>query len=180
LRRVDDRGSEHAAEYTSVTDGERATVHVFYGELSIACFLCHLPELLFNVQVVHVVAITQHRHHETLFGCYGDAHVDVVTINDLVGGVVDDGVDNGLILKSIGGGLDEGRHEAQLDTVFLEEGVLVLLPESDDVCHVDLVEGGQHGASVLGVLQALGDSQAHAVHLHTLLSAGSCADCWCC
>ena len=32
--------------------------------------------------------------------------------------------------------------------------------------HVDLIEGGQHGAGVLGLLQSLGDPQPHAVHLH--------------
>ena len=58
---------------------------------------------------------------------HGHGDVDVVPVHDLV--VVDDGVDRGLPLEAIGGGLHEGRHEAHLDAVALGESVLVVLAQ---------------------------------------------------
>lgn len=60
-------------------------------------------------------------------------------------------------MKSVGSGLSESRHESELDSILLEEGLLVKLAELHDVAHVDLVEGGQHGVRVLGLLQARSD-----------------------
>lgn len=105
-------------------------------------------------------------------------------------------VDGGLVGQCVSSCLDERRHEAQLDVVLLQEGVLVNLPHFLDVAgaqthselsqtlheclqmdlfkvrgqrdspHVNLVERGEHGAGVLGLLQPLGDPQPHTVHLH--------------
>lgn len=38
----------------------------------------------------------------------------------------------------------------------------------DDLPHIHLIKSGQHGTCVLGLLQPLGDSQPHAVHLHLM------------
>lgn len=62
--------------------------------------------------------------------------------------------------------LDKGRHEAHLDAVPLDKGVLVLLPELHDVRHVELVEGCEHGVGVLRLLQPGRDLLSHSVHLH--------------
>jgi hypothetical protein len=63
--------------------------------------------------------------------------------------------------------LDKGGHEAHLDAVLLDEGVLVVLPQLHDVGHVQLVEGRQHRVRVLRLLQARSDLQPHPVHLHS-------------
>lgn len=76
-------------------------------------------------------------------------------------------------MKGVGSGLSESRHEAELDSVLLEEGLLVELAELHDIAHVDLVEGSQHGVRVLGLLQAGSDLETHAVHLDALF--GPCS-----
>ena len=43
---------------------------------------------------------------------------------------------------------------------------LVVRSELHEVCHVNLVEGGQHGVGVLGALQALGHARPQPGHLH--------------
>ena len=46
---------------------------------------------------------------------------------------------------------------------------LEVLPELHDVCHVNFVEGGQHGVGVLGPLEAFSHARSQAGHLHTPL-----------
>mmetsp|Transcript_15380 Transcript_15380/g.49109 ORF Transcript_15380/g.49109 Transcript_15380/m.49109 type:complete len:204 (+) Transcript_15380:574-1185(+) len=53
----------------------------------------------------------------------------------------------------------------------LLEWLLVLLPHRDQIAHVHLLERGQHGCGVLGVLKTLRDTLAHAVHLGPRLRA---------
>lgn len=43
---------------------------------------------------------------------------------------------------------------------------LVVRSELHEVCHVNLVEGGQHGIGVLCALQALGHARPQPGHLH--------------
>jgi hypothetical protein len=52
-----------------------------------------------------------------------------------------------------------------LTPVFLRISFLVLLAHVHQSRHVDLVEGGERSSGVLRLLQALGDTQTHAVHL---------------
>ena len=52
----------------------------------------------------------------------------------------------------------------------LLEGVLVLVAQRHDRAHVHLVEGGQHGGGVLGLLQPARDGLAQAGHAHPLLA----------
>ena len=54
--------------------------------------------------------------------------------------------------------------------MLLLEGILVGAAQRHDAAHIHLVEGGQHGGGVLGLLQALGDALAQARHAHPLLS----------
>ena len=53
---------------------------------------------------------------------HSNGDVDVVPVDDVL--TVDDGVDDRQLLQGVGRGLDEGRHEAQLDAVALHEGIL--------------------------------------------------------
>lgn len=104
-------------------------------------------------------------------------------------------IDSGLVVEGEGGGFDERRHEAEFQVVFLQEGVFVQRPHLLDVTttqtcaalaagpaaplppdqghrpHVHLIEGGQHGAGVLSLLQPLCDSLPHPIHLY--LGGGS-------
>jgi len=62
----------------------------------------------------------------------------------------------------------ESAHESELDSVLLENGVLVESSELHEGGHVDLVEGGEGSGGVLGLLQTFGDSQTHSGHLDLL------------
>jgi len=62
----------------------------------------------------------QHQAH--LRSGHSNGDVDVVPVDDVL--TVDDGIDDGQLLQGVGRGLDEGRHEAQLDAVALHEGIL--------------------------------------------------------
>lgn len=126
---------------------------------------------LLNVSVAHVVAVAEHRDNESGGGGYSDGDVDEVSVDDLV--LVDDSVDNWLLLEGGSGCLDECGHEAELDVVLLGEGLADLLADVHEAAHVNLVEGGEHGVSVLSLLQSLGYSDAHARHGHAGLSAGA-------
>ena len=66
----------------------------------------------------------------------GHSHrdVDVVAVDDL--GVIDDGVDSWSVHECVSGRLEERTHEAKLDSVLLDEGVLVRLTKLDDVAVV--------------------------------------------
>ena len=64
--------------------------------------------------------------------------------------------------------LVEERHETQLDAIFLDEGVLVLLAQGDHPRHVDLVEGGEKRRGVLRLHQPLRHPTAQRSHLHHL------------
>ena len=48
-------------------------------------------------------------------------------------------------------------------------GASSLLPEFNEVAHVALLEGGEHGGRVLRILQTGGDTLAHARHLGAAL-----------
>jgi len=54
LRKIDDRGTEHGAEDTTVGDGECATGHVLNGELVVTC----LHVLVTIVKIIALVMLT--------------------------------------------------------------------------------------------------------------------------
>ena len=58
------------------------------------------------------------------------------------------------------------KHKAKLDAMFTNKGLLELLPQLNETAHINLVEGGQHGVSVLSVLQSLCNPLPHSVHLN--------------
>ena len=75
-------------------------------------------------------------------------------------------IHNRLVLQGKAGSLHEGRHKAKLDAMFTNKGLLELLPQLNETAHINLVEGGQHGVSVLSVLQSLCNPLPHSVHLN--------------
>lgn len=127
---------------------------------------------LLDTNHVHLLGVAHNGCHQALSGGNGDTDVDVVPEDDGVAAVrtLDRGVDGGDLLGGQAGGAREGAHETELDAGLLEDLVLVELPELHYGGHVNLVEGGQGGGGVLGLLEALGDSEPHAVHLDALLS----------
>ena len=58
-----------------------------------------------------------------LGGGYSHRDVHIVPVDNLI--LVYDGIDCGHLLQGSGGGLEERGHEAQLEAMLLEEGVLV-------------------------------------------------------
>ena len=68
---------------------------------------------------LHVLAVSEYRHEQSSRSgnCHRD--VDIVSPNDFL--AVNDRVDNGVLLESQGGCLQEERHEAKFNVVFLEE-----------------------------------------------------------
>mmetsp|Transcript_3365 Transcript_3365/g.5630 ORF Transcript_3365/g.5630 Transcript_3365/m.5630 type:complete len:266 (-) Transcript_3365:648-1445(-) len=168
LRRVDNRSSHHGSKNAAVGDGEGASSHVLQRDLILASLLAKLDDLFLHVMHLHVLAVSQNGHDEALGGRNGDANVDEVSVNHVLS--IDDGVDDGLVLEGKGCSLDESRHESKLDVVLLEEEVPILLSQLHVARHVDLVEGGQHGVGVLGLLEPVGDSDSHSAHGHSRLA----------
>lgn len=124
---------------------------------------------LFNAGVSKILAVADDWDDQA--GWCGDCNrdVDEVAVDHII--AIDDGVDDWLLLESLGSGTHEGAHEAKLDVVLLCEDLTHFLADVHEATHVDLVEGSEHGRGVLGLLQSLSDSQAHARHWDTCLSA---------
>mmetsp|Transcript_15405 Transcript_15405/g.33389 ORF Transcript_15405/g.33389 Transcript_15405/m.33389 type:complete len:245 (-) Transcript_15405:879-1613(-) len=120
---VDDGGAHHGAVHAAVADGEGAARHVVNGDGAVTRLLAHVRQALLDACKVELVHIAQHRHHQALGGgdCNGD--VLVVPVHDLV--PVNDCVDGRHLRQRVRRRLDEGRHEAQLDAVLLQEHILV-------------------------------------------------------
>jgi len=110
LRWVDNGRSHEGTEDAAIRNGKRASVHVLDREVTFFRFLSEFYESSFDVDVVHFFHISDDGDYEALGG--GDSHADVdeVAIDDLV--AVDDGVDDRLVLQSVGRCLQKRRHEA--------------------------------------------------------------------
>ena len=121
-----------------------------------------MPAIERSVRVAH------HRHHEALLGADRDADVVVVLVDEIL--PVDLGIDRRNVLQRLDHRLGEEAHEAELRAVLLLEHVLVLAAQVHHRAHVHVVERGQHGGGVLGVLQAARDGLAQLRHLHALFA----------
>ena len=95
----------------------------------------------------------------------------IVLVDDV--GAVDLGIDRRDFLEGVADRLGEKAHEAKLDAVLFLKQVLVGIAQVHHRLHVHLVEGGQHGGGVLGVLQPLGDGLAQTGHLDPLFALAS-------
>ena len=147
LGHVDDRRRHERAKDAAVGDGEGSAGHVLHGQLALLGLGAELDDLLLDVGEAHLVGGAKHGHHQALRRRHGDGHVDVVAVHDLV--AVDDSVHRRHLCDCAAGGGDEGRHEAELDAVLLEEGVAVLFSHLDDGGHVHLVERRQRRRDLL-------------------------------
>ena len=92
----------------------------------------------------------------------------VVLVHQVV--AVDLGIDRRDFLQRVRHRLGEKAHEAQLHAVLLLEQFLVGIAQVHHRLHVHLVEGGEHGRSVLCFLQAPRDGLAQPGHLHPLFA----------
>ena len=77
---------------------------------------------LLNLGKAESICTAQHRHHQALGRGHGDGDVDVVAVHDLR--LIDDCIGGRHHVQGIRRGLDEGAHEAQLDAVLFQEGIL--------------------------------------------------------
>jgi hypothetical protein len=120
---------------------------------------------------VHFLAVADDWDDKTSRSGDSGADIDEVTVNHLV--VIDNGIDNGLLLEGLNGGLHESGHKAKLGSVLLLEGVLHVFTDFHKGAHINFIESSERGISVLRFLKTLADSLAHAVHGDTGLETGS-------
>lgn len=168
---------------TYVADGEGTTGHVFNGQLVVASLLqvskldipsrrttTHLlSEIgngLLDSNKILAFGVTDNRSDKTLLGGDCNADVNVVAVDNGVTAVrtLNGSVDSGDILHGKHTSTGEGAHETKLHAGLLEHIVLVQFPELHQRGHVNLVESGKRSGGVLGLLQALGNTQTHTVH----------------
>lgn len=156
----------HSPEDTTVRDGKSAASHILNGELAVAGLFAELGNRALDLNHVHTFSVADNRGYKTLGGSDGDGNIDIVTVDDGVTtvGTLNGCVDSRNILHSLDNGFREGAHETQLDASLLHDGLLVELTHLHEVGHVDLVKGGEGGGGVLRLLQALSNTEAHAVH----------------
>lgn len=146
-------------------------------EEGIRYLLAEISNGLLDGDHVHGLDVADNGRHKTLLGGDGHGNVDVVPVDDGIAAVraLDGGVDDGDVAHGQDTGAGEGAHEAELDTRLLQHVVLVELAELHQGRHVNLVEGGERGSRVLGLLEALGNAETHAVHLDLYkIAAVSC------
>mmetsp|Transcript_11615 Transcript_11615/g.34891 ORF Transcript_11615/g.34891 Transcript_11615/m.34891 type:complete len:327 (+) Transcript_11615:382-1362(+) len=164
LGRVDDGRGQHAAVHAAIADGEGAARHVINADGAVPRLLAQYVDRALHAGKVQLVHVTQHWHYQAL-GCrHGNADIAVVTVDDV--GAVDDSIHGGNGQQSLGAGLDEGTHEAQLHAMLLQKCVLVVSAQLHEAGHVHLVEGGQHGVGVLSALQPIRHPHPQSCHLH--------------
>ncbi len=129
-----------------------------------------------NASVAQVLAVAQDGDDETLGSRDGNGYIDIIAVDEFF--LIDDSVDDWLILERGDGSLDESAHETEFHTMLFNKLFLELFPDVYNVGHVDLIEGRQHRSSVLGFLESLRDSEAHAVHGHSSFQSGTVDTVW--
>ncbi len=105
--------------------------------------------------------VAHHRHQQPLVGVDGDADVAALSNDDLVGLLVDRGVQVGKIDQGMLGGLHEKGEKGQMASLVLDDMLLALL-EGPQLGDVGLLHGGNEGRPFLGLHQVTGDGSAKA------------------
>ena len=91
LRRVQDRGGHQRAIDAAVGDAEGAAGHFVDLQSAVAGTLAEIGDGALDLRETHLVGVAHHRHDQSICAADGDAHVDVVLVDDVV--AVDLGVD---------------------------------------------------------------------------------------
>lgn len=133
----------------------------------VAYLLSEIGDSLLDADHVKSLSVADNRSDESLLSRNGNTDIDVISVDNGITAVwtLNGCVDGWKVPHGEDTGAGERAHEAKLNASLLQDLVLVELAELHQGGHVNLVEGGQGGGGVLGLLQALSDSQAHAVHL---------------
>lgn len=200
LGQVDDGRSEERTEDTSVGDGEGTSRHVLHRELAVSGLDSEVGDGLLDLDEAESLAVSDDGGDETLGSGDSDGKVNEVSVDDGVSawmkssqavvstpvarferrgagrqtvGALNRGIGGGDLLKGKNGSPSEGGHVTELDSILLQDGVLVLRSEGDELGHVDLVEGRERGGRVLRLLKSLGDPESHPVHLNPSLVPAS-------
>eukprot|EP00050_Salpingoeca_kvevrii_P016586 m.56840 g.56840 ORF g.56840 m.56840 type:complete len:307 (+) comp7036_c0_seq1:1183-2103(+) len=160
---VDDGSAHERAKDAAVADGKGATIHVLNRKIAVARLEAEVGELALDIDKAHLFDVAENRNNQALGGSNGNRNVDIVVVDNVI--AINESIDGGDELKGLRRGLAEGGHEAELDAMLLQHVILVAGAEGHDVGHVNLVESGEHGSNVLGLLEALGSALAHARHL---------------
>src|SRR5690554_4483951 len=167
LRRIDDGRGQHRPEDAAVGNGESSAGQLFKSQLAVAGSCAEVGDLLLDFSDGKLVGVTQDGYHQAARAAYGDADIEVAVIDDVL--AVHRCIDNRIFLERGDSGLDEERCEAQLDSVFFLELILVFFTQIQDALHVDFVEGRQDGVIGLRLQQALGHTGTQAAHGYALL-----------
>ena len=66
LRGVDNGGSKEGPENSTIGNSEGSSVHILHGQLIFLGLLSENHDTFFNVGVVHIMNVSEYRHHQSL------------------------------------------------------------------------------------------------------------------
>src|SRR5262249_48261699 len=124
LRRIDDRRRKQRAVDSSVGNRKGAAPKLIEIELVGFSPAREIVDGALDLGEAHAFGAAEHRNHEASATTDGDADVIVVAIDDI--SAAHFGIDLRDELERLDGRLDEERHEAELDGIFLLKGLPIL------------------------------------------------------
>lgn len=127
-----------------------------------------LPEVcdgLLYLDKIHTFEVPQNRSYKALWCRNRNAQIDIIAIDDRI--AFNTCVRRRNLFQRQRARLCEGAHETELNTVLLQDFILVQSAELLERGHVDLIECCKEGGGILRLLQTLGNAETHAAHLHT-------------
>src|SRR5262245_13313626 len=124
LRRIDDRGRKQRTVDASVGNRKGAAPQLIEIELVSFGPAREIVDGALDLCEAHAFGVAEHRNHEASAAADGDADVIIVAIDDI--GTAHLGINLWDELEGLDGRLDEERHDAELDGIFLLERFPVL------------------------------------------------------
>lgn len=84
LRWIDNRCAHQWTEYTSIADGESATVHVFNGDGVALGLLAQCSNCNFDIGEIFALNITQYGYDKALWCGNSHRNVNIITVDDVL------------------------------------------------------------------------------------------------
>ncbi len=164
---IDQRRGQQRSINAAVGEGERAAPQFVRFDFIFLHPLRKVSDALLDLSKTHPPGVAEHGNDQPTTAADGNRDVMIVAIDDIA--AANFGVELRNLPESFHGRFDEERHEAQLDLVAFEESLLIFFAQRHDGGHVDLVESGKQGGSVLGGDETLSDLPAQEAHRHHFL-----------
>eukprot|EP00037_Helgoeca_nana_P032270 m.413025 g.413025 ORF g.413025 m.413025 type:complete len:391 (+) comp29002_c0_seq1:36-1208(+) len=164
LRRVDDRGAHERSKCPSVADGDGASVKIFHRQLSVASLLRRFAQGAFDLGNRLDFTAPNDWSDQTLGSSNRHADVDKVVVDNVLS--INGSVDRWFCLCGVCYSFGKRAHEPELDVMSLLEVLLVLCPHPHQVAHVNLVESGEEGGSLLRLFETAGHGLPNLTHLN--------------